>query len=159
MYRNDTVIPFFSILFSAALFLMAYLDGQHIARLAGHTPEELSVGQIGLMAFGIVFFLYGALGYLSNWLEGEELRPHRKLADPGNTHVIGIVLSLLAVALSGFFARVILYDLQNETTFPALEGGLFGAIFLVAALLLVMYKKFYQDEEVLTEHEDSEVPW
>ncbi len=159
MYRNDTVIPFFSILFSAALFLMAYLDGQHIARLAGHTPEELSVGQIGLMAFGIVFFLYGAIGYLSNWLEGEELRPHRKLADPGNTHVIGIVLSLLAVALSGFFARVILYDLQNETTFPALEGGLFGAIFLVAALLLVMYKKFYQDEEVLTEHEDSEVPW
>ena len=62
MYRNDPILPTFALILAAGLFYAAYLDGQHIARLLGHVPEELSVGQIGLMAFGAVLLLYGLMG-------------------------------------------------------------------------------------------------
>ena len=62
MYRNDPILPTFALILAAGLFYAAYLDGRHIARLLGHVPEELSVGQIGLMAFGAVLLLYGLMG-------------------------------------------------------------------------------------------------
>jgi len=46
MYRNDPILPTFSLILALGLFYMAYLDGLHIARLLGHTPEELSVGPV-----------------------------------------------------------------------------------------------------------------
>lgn len=160
MYRNDTVLPFFGILFGVALWYMAYLDGLHIARLAGHTPEELSVGQLGLITFGIVFFLFGAIGYISAWLEGSELRPGRHEAEGGAAPMVVIfVLAILLVGLSGLFVNAIVYGLTEGPVKPAFMGQLAAAILLVMTLLLVVYKKFFVDDEVLVEDEHSEVPW
>ncbi len=160
MYRNDTVLPFFGVLFGVALWYMAYLDGLHIARLAGHTPEELSVGQLGLITFGIVFFLFGAIGYVSAWLEGSELRPG-KHEPPGGAApmVVVFVLALLLVGLSGLFVNAILYGLTEGPLKPAFMGQLAAAILLVMALLLIVFKKFFVEDEVLVEDEHSEVPW
>jgi hypothetical protein len=160
MYRNDTVIPWFAILFAVALFWMSYLNGQHIAELAGHTPEELSVGQIGLMAFGAVLFIYGFMGLLSNWLEGEELRPIRHFPEPSTAPMVaGIILVLLLTAMGGFYVRLLIYSAQTGHNPTHLQGGLFAAMALVIALLLATYKKFYEREEAVTEDEHSEVPW
>ncbi len=160
MYRNDTVLPFFGILFGVALWYMAYLDGVHIQNLLGHTPEELSVGQLGLITFGIVFFLYGAIGYISAFLEGSELRPGRHEAEGGVAPVIlTIVLTLILVALSGVFVNAIAYGLTEGPVKSSFLGQLAAGIFLIMALLLVIYKKHFVDDEVLAEDEHSEVPW
>lgn len=40
MYRNDTVVPAFAIIFAIALFYMAYLVTQRVAALSGHTDRK-----------------------------------------------------------------------------------------------------------------------
>jgi hypothetical protein len=139
---------------------MAYLDGLHIAHLLGHTPEELSVGQIGLVAFGAVFLLYGLIGLTSYWLEGIELRPGRHFPTPSTAPVAaGVVLVLLLTALSGLFVRLIIYSGQTGHNPTWLQGLVFGSISLVVAALLGIYKKFFGRDEVITEGEKSEFPW
>jgi hypothetical protein len=160
MYRNDPILPTFSLILALGLFYMAYLDGLHIARLLGHTPEELSVGQIGLVAFGAVFLLYGLIGLTSYWLEGIELRPGRHFPTPSTTPLAaGVVLVLLLTALSGFFVRLIIYSGQTGHNPTWLQGLVFGSISLVVAALLGIYKKFFGRDEVITEGEKSEFPW
>ena len=160
MYRNDPIVPTFALILAAGLFYMAYLDGLHIARLLGHTPEELSVGQIGLMAFGAVFLLYGLIGLVSYWLEGVELRPGRHFPAPSTAPVaVGVILVLLLTALSGFFVRLIVYSAQTSHNPTWLQGFVFGTISLGVAALLGIYKKFFGRDEVITEEEKSGFPW
>ncbi|MCS6867995.1 MAG: cytochrome C [Thermus sp.] len=160
MYRNDPIIPTFALILALGLFYTAYLDGLHIARLIGHTPEELSVGQIGLMAFGAVLLLYGLIGLVSYWLEGIELRPGRHFPTPSTAPVAaGVILVLLLTALSGFFVRLLVYSAQSGHNPTWLQGLIFGAISLVVAALLGVYKKFFGRDEAITEEEKSQFPW
>ncbi|WP_117237646.1 cytochrome C [Thermus sediminis] len=160
MYRNDFVLPTFSLILALGLFYAAYLNGLHIARLQGHTPEELSVGQIGLMAFGALFLLYGLMGLISYWLEGLELRPGRHFPTPSTAPVAaGVILVLLLTALSGFFVRLIVYSAQTGYNPTWLQGLIFGGISLVVAALFGLYRRFFVREEVVTEGEKGEFPW
>jgi len=159
MYRNDRVIPFFTLVFAAALFFMSYLDGRYITALSGGKSQPLSVGQIGLISLGVVFLIYGVIGFISVWLEGSELRPGVHKARPGHAQWVGMVLSALAVALSGLFVQAIVHSLRTQQNHPAAEGIIFAAISLCVAGLLMLYKHYYQDDEVHIESEDSEVPW
>jgi Cytochrome c, mono- and diheme variants len=118
------------------------------------------VGQIGLMAFGAVFLLYGLMGLTSYWLEGVELRPGRHFPTPSTAPVAaGVVLVLLLTALSGFFVRLIIYSGQTGHNPTWLQGLVFGSISLVVAALFGIYKKFFGRDEVITEGEESEFPW
>ena len=159
MYRNDRVIPFFTLVLAAALFFMSYLDGRYITALSGGKPQPLSVGQIGLISLGVVFLIYGVIGFISVWLEGSELRPGVHRARPGRAQWVGMALSVLAVALSGLFVQAIVHSLRTQQNHPAAEGIIFAAISLCVAGLLMVYKHYYQDDEVHIESEDSEVPW
>ena len=160
MYRNDPILPTFALILAAGLFYAAYLDGRHIARLLGHVPEELSVGQIGLMAFGAVLLLYGLMGLVSYWLEGIELRPGRHFPAPASAPVAaGVILVLLLTALSGFFVRLLVYSAQTGHNPTWLQGLIFGSISLVVAALFGIYRRFFGREEVITEEEKSEFPW
>lgn len=160
MYRNDPVIPTFSLILALGLFYTAYLDGRLIAKLVGHTPQELSVGQIGLMAFGAVFLLYGLIGLVSFWLEGLELRPGRHFPEPSTTPlVVGVILVLLLTAMAGFFVRILIYAAQTGHNPTWLQGALFEGMSLVVAVLLGIYKKFYGRDEAVMEEEKSEFPW
>lgn len=160
MYRNDPILPTFALILAAGLFYAAYLDGQHIARLLGHVPEKLSVGQIGLMAFGAVLLLYGLMGLVSYWLEGMELRPGRHFPTPSTAPVVaGVILVLLLTALSGFFVRLLVYAAQTGHNPTWLQGLIFGSISLVVAALFGIYRRFFGREEVITEEEKSEFPW
>ncbi len=160
MYRNDTVIPFFALLFAVALYFATYLDAQHLAALHGGPREELSEGQIGLLAFGTLFLIYGLIGYFSAWLEGVELRPGRHVPEPGAAvTLVAVLLAVVEAGLSGFFVRLLLDHLSGKPISSAAEGITFGAMMLVGAVLLALYKKFYLGDEVLIEDEHSEVPW
>ena len=160
MYRNDPILPTLALILAAGPFYAAYLDGRHIARLLGHVPEELSVGQIGLMAFGAVLLLYGLMGLVSYWLEGIELRPGRHFPPPSAAPVAaGVILVLLLTALSGFFVRLLVYSAQTGHNPPWLQGLIFGSISLVVAALFGIYRRFFGREEVITEEEKSEFPW
>ena len=160
MYRNDPILPTCALSLAAGRFYAAYLDGRHIARLLGHVPEELSVGQIGLMAFGAVLLLYGLMGLVSYWLEGIELRPGRHFPTPSTAPVAaGVILVLLLTALSGFFVRLLVYSAQTGHNPTWLQGLIFGSISLVVAALFGIYRRFFGREEVITEEEKSEFPW
>ena len=160
MYRNDPILPTFALILAAGLFYAAYLDGRHIARLLGHVPEELSVGQIGLMAFGAVLLLYGLMGLVSYWLEGIELRPGRHFPTPSTAPAAaGVILVLLLTALSGLFVRPLVYSAQTGHNPTWLQGLIFGSISLVVAALFGIYRRFFGREEVITEEEKSEFPW
>ena len=170
MFKNDTIIPFFSLVFAAVMFLSTYFDGLYLQALHGGPREDLSVGQIGLVAFGMVFLIYGLVGYLSVWLEGVELRPgHHPAPDAGLAPVVStIVLSILLVALGGMFAQLVVRGLNERLASPelvqgipnpALEGVLLGGILIVIAMIILIIKKFLLDAEVLSEDEHSEVPW
>jgi len=162
MYRNDTIGPFFALLFSVALYLATYLDGKHIAALhGGKLPHAaLSEGQIGLVAFATLFLIYGLIGYFSVWLEGVELRPGRHVPSPSPLAVAAaLVLAVAEAALGGFFVRLMIHHYTVEPVSPAAEGAVFGAMMLIAALLIAIYKKYYLGDEVLIEEEHSEVPW
>jgi hypothetical protein len=160
MYRNDAVVPAFAVIFSIALFWMTYLDGQHIALLEGHTPAELSVGQIGLMAFAMVLFVYGFVSLISYWLEGAELRPGKHMPAASSLPVVaGVVLAVLLVAIAGFFARALAFGATIGYHNAALQGGLFAAMMLLIALLVTIYKKYFMGEEVVAEDEKSDFPW
>jgi hypothetical protein len=160
MFRNDTIIPFLALLISFGLGLMAYLDGQHIAGLAGRTQAELSVGQIGLIAFGIVLFLYGLIGSISAWLEGEELRPGKHLPRLGRTPVvIGVILAVALVVLSGLFVNSVFRALETGKNAPAVQGGLIALSLIIAAVLLAITKKYLVGDETLAEDEHQEFPW
>ena len=160
MFRNDTIIPFLALLAGLGLGLMAYLDGQHIAGLAGHALAELSVGQIGLIAFAIVFFLYGLIGSINAWLEGEELRPGKHLPRLGRAPVvIAVALSLALVVLSGLFVNAVFRALETGNNAPAVQGGLIALSLIIAAALLTIAKKYLVGDETLTEDEHQEFPW
>lgn len=161
MYRNDAVVPAYALVFSLALFFMSFMNGRTIAARLGHTPEELTIGQIGLMAFAAVLFMYGFVGLLSNWLEGAEMRPGIHYPNPSSAPVVaGVVLSLALVLASGFFVRSLVFAASKEgSNVTWLQGGLFAAMMLIIAVLVSIYKKFFMAEEVLAEDEKSEFPW
>lgn len=160
MFRNDHVVPVFAFLLALGLFFTAYLDNVHITHLEGHAPAEFSVGMIGLVSLGVVFLLYAMIGLVSVWLEGQELRPAERRARPasGTMWVLGFLV-LVVVALSGLFAQMILYSQRTQVTHTTVEGVLFGLIAIVVGVVLALYKRYYQDEDVRAEPEDSEVPW
>jgi hypothetical protein len=147
-------------IFALAMFWMTYLDGQHIGLLEGHTPKELSVGQIGLMAFAMSLFIYGFTSLISVWLEGTELRPGKHLPSAGSLPMVaGVVLSVLLAGVSGFFARALAFGSTSGYHSPSLQGGLFAAMMLLIALLITLYKKYFMGEEVVAEDEKSDFPW
>jgi len=161
MYKNDSILPFFGLLFAVALWFMAYLDGLHLAALAGHPLEDLSGGQIGLITFGAVFFIYGVMGYVSYWLEGDELRPGRHESPGSMGAVIAIaVLTVILIALSGLFVQTIVYWANEAPVSYGFAGRLAGYILLDMAAILVIYKKYFVAEVVITEDDHhAEVPW
>jgi hypothetical protein len=131
MYRNGRLIPSLAFLGAAALFLAAYLDGRQITQHTGRVLKALSVGQIGMITFGVLLFVYGAIGYISIWLEGRELRPGKRKSSPrAGVFVACLILSAVLVALAGSFVRLIYYELTEGIAASALEGAIAGTIFL-----------------------------
>lgn len=161
MARNDALIPFWALVIALVLGWAAYLDGSRVAVLSGgNAPAALSVGQIGLVTFSLVFAVYGMIGLVSVWLEGTELRPGRHTPEPGGGPLVaGTLLALLLAAASGMFVHDIRRSLQTAEVHAASEGMIFGAMALLSALLIIVYKKYVVGEEAIAEDEHSEVPW
>ena len=160
MYKNDSVLPFFGLLLAVAFWMMAYYDGLHLAALAGHPLEELSGGQFGLITFGAVFFIYGVMGYVSYWLEGDELRPGRH--ESPNSFWAGVAIAILVVilvALSGLLVQTVIYWANTGPVSYGFAGRMAGYVLRDMAAILTIYKKYFVAEVVIAEDEHSEVPW
>lgn len=161
MYRNDPLLPCLALVIALILGWAAYWDGHRMAvLLVGRPPQALSVGQIGLVTFALVFVVYGMIGLLSVWLDGTDLQPGRHVPKPRRGMlVMGMALALALSAASGLFVRDILNSLETGRVHPGGEGATFGAMALLSALLLAFYKKYVVGEDVIAEDEHSEVPW
>jgi hypothetical protein len=153
MSRNGTTLPFLALVLSAVGFLAGSLVGRPGAR-------SLTVPQLALVAFAMLLLIYGTIGYASIWLEGVAPQPGRRAVRAGLFAVaVGLVLVLAEVVLGGLFARTMLAEMRSRHIDGALEGGLFGGMCLVAAALLLLYKKLFLGQEIVAESERSEIPW
>jgi hypothetical protein len=160
MHRNDPGGPLAALIAAVAFFWGARIYGTLVVGAAPGEPVPLSVFQIGLMALGILLVIYGIIGLVTIWLEGRELQLGRRRARPGRVaFTVGLVLVAILVAASGLFAGIIGEDLHAVRAHPAREGLLAGIIFLLAALVLAFYRRFFMDDVVEADDERSEVPW
>jgi hypothetical protein len=160
MFRNDTLVPFLALVMSVALAFVAWAERRGAAEVAGHMPGNLTSVQIALLAFSALLVVYGTVGLLSVWLDGNTLRPGIRGVSPRLASlVVGIVASLAIAVLGALLIGAILSDLRGMHVAPVVEGGLLGAIFLLCAVVLAVYRKYFVKQEALVEDEDSEVPW
>lgn len=119
-------------------------------------PAHLESYQIALIVWGFVLALYGVQGLLSVWLEGQQLRPGEKSSA---REPLGAVIAIAVVAgLVLFFAVQFVRSLQHQPDPQRL--ALYGALlFFGLAAMLVLYRKYFIGDEVVTQDRDDGVPW
>jgi len=119
-------------------------------------PTHLDSYQIALIAWGFLLALYGVQGVLSVWLEGRELRLNAHRERPREPlWVFVVVLGLTALE---FFLAV--RFVMGLPTAPARQLALdSGLLFLVLAAMLVLYRKYFVEDEVVAGERDDGVPW
>ncbi len=119
-------------------------------------PAHLESYQIALIVWGFVLALYGVQGLLSVWLEGRELQPAEK--NSAREPLGAVVAITLVVGVVLFCAVQFVHSLQHHPDPQRL--ALYGALlFLGLAAMLVLYRKYFVDDEVVTQDRDDGVPW
>ena len=157
MERNGPLLPLVALLAAAGLFAGARLM---MAPAAPPAPRVLSSVQLGMVALSMALFLYGAIGSISVWLEGLELRVGRQPARPGRIAVtVGLAGAVVLVTLSGLFARLIWTAVPGGPQNTLVQGSLAAAICFLGAGLVLVYRRSAITQEVVVEDERSEVPW
>ena len=156
MSRNGFLGPFLSLVFSV---MLAFAGWWSRLRL-GHTPGALSSTEIGMFALSALLLVYGCVGMLSVWIEGNALRPGVRRATEGFVPLlVGLGLGLTIAVLAALLVRVIRASLHGEPVAALTEGGILGGIFLACAAVLAVYRKYFVPDQVVVEDEDTEVPW
>ncbi|GBC76415.1 hypothetical protein HRbin07_00616 [bacterium HR07] len=119
-------------------------------------PAHLESYQIALIVWGFVLALYGVQGLLSVWLEGQQLRPGEKHQAREPVGAVIAIALLTGVVL--FFAVQFVRSLQHQPDPQrlALDGAL---LFFGLAAMLVLYRKYFIGDEVVTQDRDDGVPW
>jgi hypothetical protein len=119
-------------------------------------PTHLDAYQIALIAWGFVLALYGVQGVLSVWLEGRELKLKGQGERPREPlWVLVVILALTALELL-LAVRFVLGLPTAPARQLALDAGL---LFMVLAVMLVLYRKYYVADEVMAQERDDGVPW
>ncbi len=155
MQRNGPLLPLIALVAAVALFLAV---GLRLAR-GGDARPALSVVQIGMIALGMALFLYGAIGALSIWLEGRELRVQQVPARLGRpTLIVGWIGVVALVVLSGVFARLIWTSAAGGVQDTMVQGSLAAAICLLAAVLVLVYRRGAVADEVAAEELPRDEP-
>lgn len=119
-------------------------------------PAHLESYQIALIVWGFVLALYGVQGLLSVWLEGPQLRPGEK--NQAREPLGAVVAIALLTGVVFFFAVRFVQSLQHQPDPQRL--ALYGALLFVGlAAMLVLYRKYFIGDEVVTQDRDDGVPW
>jgi len=119
-------------------------------------PAHLESYQIALIVWGFVLALYGVQGVLSVWLEGQQLQPGEKKAAPEPLPAVAAITVLAGaeIALAVQFVQNLRHGPNPHAL--ALDGAL---LFLGLAAMLVLYRKYFLSDEVITQDRDDGVPW
>ena len=159
MFSNTPRVPFISLVTAVALLFVVWLERRSRAGM-GSLPMSLSSVEIGLTALSAVLLVYGCIGLLSVWIEGEAPVPGQRRRTPGLVSlVVGLGLGVAVAVLGALLVGVILSELHGAPVRPLLEGGIMAGISLSTALGIVVYRRYFVTEDVLVEDQDSEVPW
>ncbi|MFN4218422.1 MAG: cytochrome C [Candidatus Bipolaricaulia bacterium] len=119
-------------------------------------PAHLESYQIALIVWGFVIALYGVQGLLSVWLEGQQLRPGEKGSAREPLGAAVAIAFLTGLVL--FFAVRFVQSLRQQPDPQRL--ALYGALlFFGLAAMLVVYRKYFIGDEVITQDRDDGVPW
>ncbi|MBC7645563.1 MAG: cytochrome c [Pseudopedobacter sp.] len=130
-------------------------------------PKDLKLPEIFLGTFIMVLLVYGLMGLYSTWAEGEQLEPgiHRNKSTSFGMYAMLFSLAMVVFCSVGF-VRAILesISLQGLTAeAPVInvpQEGVFAAgIFLFLSAVIMLYKKYFMDGEVLVEDAGGEFPW
>ena len=130
-------------------------------------PEDLKLPEIFLGTFIMVLLVYGLMGLYSTWAEGEQLEPgiHRNKSTSFGMYAMLFSLAMVVFCSVGFVRAIFeSISLQGLTAEPPVinvpQEGVFAAgIFLFLAAVVMLYKKYFMDGEVLVEDSGGEFPW
>lgn len=118
-------------------------------------PIHLDSYQIALIVWGFVLALYGLQGLLSVWLEGAA-QPGEKSPAPEPLGAVAAIAILAGIEI--FLAVRFVQSLQHQPEPQRL--AFYGALlFFGLAAMLVLYRKYFIGDEVITQDRDDGVPW
>jgi hypothetical protein len=156
MTRNGVAVPLLALAAGVICFFVARILALHAAPPAPGTPAHLSVMQLGFVAFGTTLLLYGIAGFGSIWLHGVELRPGASRLRPrGAIVLVELLLCVTLANFAGAFVYLVRASGAGATVDASTVGGVGGAVFLLVAVLLVLYAKFFMRNDVEIEKEPT----
>jgi len=130
-------------------------------------PEDLKLPEIFLATFVMVLLVYGLMGLYSTWAEGEQLEPgiHQNKSTAFGMYAMLFSLAMVVFCSVGFVRAIFeSISLQGRTAeAPVInvtqEGVYSAGIFLFLSAVVMLYKKYFMDGEVLVEDSGGEFPW
>jgi mono/diheme cytochrome c family protein len=130
-------------------------------------PEDLKLPEIFLGTFIMVLLVYGLMGLYSTWAEGEQLEPgiHQNKSTSFGMYAMLFSLAMVVFCSVGFVRSILeSISLQGVTAeapvINVTQEGVFAAgIFLFLSAVVMLYKKYFMDGEVLVEDAGGEFPW
>lgn len=130
-------------------------------------PEDLKLPEIFLATFVMVLLVYGLMGLYSTWAEGETLEPgiHRNKSTSFGMYAMLFSLAMVVFCSVGFVRTIFeSISLQGRTAEAPIinvtqEGAFAAGIFLFLSAVVMLYKKYFMDGEVLVEESGGEFPW
>jgi len=120
-------------------------------------PTHLEAYEIALIAWVTVLAVFGLQGLISVWLEGRELEADKpkRASEP-----LAAVVAMGALALAEVFLAARLVRALHVAPEPAGTLALYASLgAFILAVMLIIYRRYFIDDEVIVGEREDGVPW
>lgn len=156
--------------------MLAYSDGKNFTKYHGPNHNEVQINffgenknhksfmitshltsyQIGLIAWALLFILVGIIGFASSFVEKNI--NHTEYIKKDNTGWLPFLLIMLLSVGEIACAIWLIVELYTNAV-NSMIGLITGFNFILMALIVLFYRKFYIDDEVIAQDINDEIPW
>ncbi len=156
--------------------MLAYSNGKDFTKYHGPNHNEVHINffnnitkhksymitshltsyQIGLIAWALLFTIVGIVGFASYFIEKNTHQPTLvKKSNVGVFPFVSIMILSIAEIVNSIYLIIELYS----NAVNSIIGLTAGLDFIVMALIVLFYRIFYINDEVITQDINDEIPW
>ncbi|MGC8501619.1 DOMON domain-containing protein [Desulfurella sp.] len=156
--------------------MLAYSDGKDFTKYHGPNHNEVHINffsknakhksymiashltsyQIGLIAWSLLFIIVGIIGLASTYIEKNTNKP--ELIKKDNPSIFSFLFIMTLIIAEVVCAAYVIVELYSGTV-NSIIGLSIGFNFILMALIVLFYRKFNIDDEVITQDIKDEIPW
>ncbi|MGC8616332.1 MAG: DOMON domain-containing protein [Desulfurella sp.] len=118
--------------------------------------SHLSSYQIGLIAWALLFILAGIIGFASSFVEKDV---NHVIFIKKNTAGMFPFLLIFFLSAGELACAIWLIVELYSNAINSLIGIIAGFNFILMALIVLFYRKFYIDDEIIAQDINDEIPW